>query len=80
MWKTYKAPYRKIRCDRDHIKRTKYQGPIPAKTISIPCNEFVGTPILVEFTILYLHKSARRCNVLNEVDFSPSSILAAFQL
>ncbi|WP_433901462.1 hypothetical protein [Sphingobacterium puteale] len=42
--------------------------------------EFVGTPILVGFTILYLHKSARRCNVLNEVDFSPSSILAAFQL
>ena len=56
------------------------QGPIPAKTISIACNEFVGTPILVGFAIVYLHKDGRRCTVLNEVDFSPSSILAAFQL
>ena len=56
------------------------QGQIPAKTISIACNEFVGTPILIGFTIVYLHKDGRRCTVLNEVDFSPASILAAFQL
>ncbi len=56
------------------------QDPIPAKMISIPCNEFVGTPILVGFTIIYLYKDGRRCNVLNEVDCTPATILAAFQL
>jgi len=56
------------------------QDPISAKKISIPCNEFVGTPILVGFTIIYLHKNGRSCNVLNEVDCTPATILAAFQL
>lgn len=56
------------------------QDPIPAKTISIPCNEFAGTPVLVGFTIIYLRKNGRRCTVLNEVDSTPATILAAFQL
>ncbi|MEZ0452552.1 hypothetical protein ABTW24_13195 [Sphingobacterium thalpophilum] len=56
------------------------QEPIPAKMISIPCNEFADTPLLVGFTIIYLHKNGRRCNVLNEVDCTPATILAAFQL
>lgn len=56
------------------------QDPISAKTISIPCNEFAGNPVLVGFTIIYLHKNGRRCNVLNAIDCTPATILAAFQL
>jgi len=56
------------------------QDGIPAKTLTIKCSDFVGSSIFVGFTILYLEKSSRRSNVLNEIDFNPASILAAFQL
>jgi len=56
------------------------EHPIPAKTLTVKCGDFVGTSIFVGFTILYLEKDSRRSNVLNEIDFNPASILAAFQL
>ncbi|WP_104385319.1 hypothetical protein [Sphingobacterium sp. HMA12] len=56
------------------------QDPIPAKSLTIKCGEFIGSSIFIGFTILYLEKDCRRSNVLNEIDFNPASILAAFQL
>ncbi len=53
---------------------------IPAKNLTIKCNDFVGSSIFVGFTMLYLEKGSYRSNVLNEIDFNPASILAAFQL
>lgn len=56
------------------------QDPIPAKTLTIKCGEFIGSSIFIGFTILYLEKDSRRSNVLNEIDFNAASILVAFQL
>jgi len=52
---------------------------IPAKNLIIKCGDFVGSSIFVGFTMLYLEKGSYRSNVLNEVNFNPASILAAFQ-
>ncbi|WP_223583232.1 hypothetical protein [Sphingobacterium sp. GVS05A] len=56
------------------------QDAIPAKTLTIKCWEFINRSIFVGFTILYLEKNSCWSNVLNEIDFNPASILAAFQL
>ncbi|WP_293879556.1 MULTISPECIES: hypothetical protein [unclassified Sphingobacterium] len=53
---------------------------IPAKNLTVKCGDFVGSSIFVGFTMLYLEKGSYRSNVLNEIDFNPASILAAFQL
>ncbi|WP_324758363.1 hypothetical protein [Sphingobacterium thalpophilum] len=56
------------------------QDSIPARTLTIRCKDYSGSSIMVGFTILYLEKGIRRSNVLNEADFSPATILAAFQV
>lgn len=53
---------------------------IPAKNLIIKCGDFAVSSIFVGFTMLYLEKGSYRSNVLNEVNFNPASIMAAFQL